>query len=133
MNASTMRVRMGVMSNGLSIIAQRLDALLDEQNESAAEIARRLGRSRSWLSNYRNGTNIPPADEIPRLCKELRCSADYLLGLSDKRTPAADLSFQIGEPQSPYGACEVTETKIEPAEDGLTLRIHVRCPQRGRG
>jgi len=63
--------------------AKRLDAFLDEQMESAAEIARRCGRSRSWLSNWRSGQNVPPADEFAAFCSATKAPAPYLLGLTD--------------------------------------------------
>jgi len=67
--------------------AKRLDEFLDEREESASEIARRCGRSRAWLSNWRSGQNVPPADEFAAFCAATNAPAAFLLGLSNVPQP----------------------------------------------
>jgi len=86
--AVTLRVTMGSVDEELrASIAQRLDEALDEHGITASELARKFGKSRSWLSNWRSGVNGPPAEALALVCRELGISVDWVLGLSDERSP----------------------------------------------
>lgn len=88
MNVFTVRGTLDAMADDWKMMfAKRLDAFLDEHPESASQVARGLGRSRAWLSNWRSGQNIPPADEFAAFCKATRAPAAYLLGLADSPEP----------------------------------------------
>lgn len=39
--------------------------------------------SKSNISNWRKGDNVPSVEVLTKVCKYLDVSADYLLGLSD--------------------------------------------------
>lgn len=55
---------------------------------SGREFARRLGIFAQSLSRYENpGGNLPGADLLRRMAVEAGVSADWLLGLTDERTP----------------------------------------------
>jgi hypothetical protein len=79
-------------------IAARLDALLDENERSAADIGREFGHVRGWLSNLRRGKNMPRIQDIPDLVRILGCTADELLGITPAPQPA------VAEPAPKYDA-----------------------------
>jgi transcriptional regulator with XRE-family HTH domain len=84
----TVRVTMNAVDEDLrTLIAKRLDEALDEHGMSASELARKFGKSRSWLSNWRSGANGPPAEALALVCRELGISVDWVLGLTDERSP----------------------------------------------
>jgi transcriptional regulator with XRE-family HTH domain len=82
-------------------IAARLDRLLDENEKSGAAIAKEFGRTRQWLSNLRNGTNMVQTKDIPDLVRILGCSANYLLGLTEG---PLEPSPAVAEPAVAYAA-----------------------------
>jgi|CXWL01.1.fsa_nt_gi transcriptional regulator with XRE-family HTH domain len=67
--------------------ARRLDEALDEAvtkgRASRAEIARAINVDPSTLSHWASGRRSPDPDALVRLCRELKISADYLLGTAD--------------------------------------------------
>ena len=51
-----------------------------------------LGIARAAYTRYETGINNPPKDKIIKLAKFFGVSTDYLLGLTDIRTPIKELS-----------------------------------------
>ncbi len=68
---------------------ERLDEALE--GRKAAAIAMGAGISDSRMSSYRHGRRCPRLEVFRALVIELGVSADWLLGLSDDRTPSQDL------------------------------------------
>ncbi len=60
---------------------------------SQAAAAKAIGVTKSSLSLYENGDNVPDARTIRKMSEVYGVSADYLLGLSDAPTSDKDLSF----------------------------------------
>ena len=59
---------------------------------SQTDLARYVGCDQTAISKYdQEQRKIPPA-VIAKLCTAFNCSADYLLGLSDIKSPAAQSS-----------------------------------------
>ena len=94
-------------------IAARLDRLLDENERSAAAIAKSLGRSRQWLTNLRKGTNMVRTVDIPPLVRILGCSADELLGLQPPTAPAFNGKGLPVQWQCPHCGTTLTTTVTE--------------------
>lgn len=69
---------------------ERLRALREEDGISQRELARRLHCNNQLISRFEHGVVEPHADILRELCRYFVVSADYLLGLSDLRNPAAD-------------------------------------------
>lgn len=67
-------------------IAQRVRELREDNDILQTTIAKMLKCTRSTVSNYENGRDLPP-DVIIAYCKYFNVSADWLLGLSTDRLP----------------------------------------------
>lgn len=59
---------------------------------SQAELAAYVGCSQRALSYYEQNQRKIPYDVLDKLCSAFNCSADYLLGKSDIKSPAAQNS-----------------------------------------
>lgn len=68
---------------------------------SQEQCANDLGISRGALSFYENGDRKPDAEVLYKMCKHFGVSADYILGLSDIKSPDEDIKT----------ACKVTGLK----------------------
>jgi transcriptional regulator with XRE-family HTH domain len=99
----------GVDDELKATIAARLDALLDENKDSGAGIAKRLGYSRQWINNLRKGRNFPKTADLPGICQALNVTADELLGLKPPARPRRTA------PRTPVGPDEY-------------IRFRLRCP-----
>jgi DNA-binding transcriptional regulator LsrR (DeoR family) len=60
---------------------QRLAALLAERGMSQNQLALLLGISRSTVTGWLRYGKLPDAGLLAALCRELKCSSDWLLGL----------------------------------------------------
>lgn len=67
-------------------IGPRLMWLRGVNNMTRDTLAEATGISASSIGAYERGEQEPKAGNITALTAALRCSADYLLGLSDRRT-----------------------------------------------
>ena len=70
--------------NDLKIFIERLVEMRSELGLSQGKLGELVGVSDACVSRWESGIRIPKADSIIALCKVLKCSADYLLGLSDE-------------------------------------------------
>ena len=72
-----------------------METLIESERErkglSQAELGAELNPpvSERTVCEWEKGTTPIPATQLPNLTKLFRCSADYLLGLTDERTPMA--------------------------------------------
>lgn len=79
-------------------LKERLRELISEGTESREEIAKRkaeladyIGVSTSALSLYLVGNNFPSTERLLKIANYYECSLDYLIGLSDTRSPNATI------------------------------------------
>ena len=91
----------------MPILRERLNQLISNENAafsaflhnperkntdpSIVAFAEFLGTSRQSLGYYLNGERIPDAAMIKKICERCEVSADWLLGLSDVKTPSTDI------------------------------------------
>lgn len=68
-----------------AIFIQRLEEIKKEQGLTDIEIGRRVGAKKNTVQMWRYGVNTPNGIYIRRLALQLNVSADYLLGLSDRK------------------------------------------------
>lgn len=54
----------------------------DSQNITQKDMADYLGIKQQQYSRYEKGINVMPVTYLPKICKRLGVSADYILGLS---------------------------------------------------
>lgn len=69
----------------MKILAERLRLLRDEKKLSQAEFAKIIGLSTNGYQRYELDGREPTAPVIVEIAKYYKVSADYLLGLKDKR------------------------------------------------
>ncbi len=71
----------------------RLRQLRNKKGESQATLAKELMVTKSTISLYETGDNVPDARTIRRMAEHFDVSADYLLGLSESETNDKDMQF----------------------------------------
>lgn len=64
---------------------QRMRNLREDSDQTQQNIADYLGTSQTMYARYERGANELPIRHLVALCKLYGVSADYLLGLSDKK------------------------------------------------
>lgn len=67
------------------IFHERLRNTRIDKDIGQKEIAAALGMAQQQYSRYETGKRSLPIDYLPEICRYLGVSADYLLGLEDKR------------------------------------------------
>ena len=65
---------------------QRMRNLWEDSDKTQQQIADYLGTSQTMYARYERGANELPIHHLLALCKYYNVSADYILGLSDKKT-----------------------------------------------
>ena len=64
---------------------KRIRDLREDSDKTQQEIADILGTSQTMYARYERGANELPIRHLIALCLYYKVSADYILGLSDKR------------------------------------------------
>lgn len=73
-------------------LGDRISDLREERGESQADMAAALKLSqRTTVEHWEKGTRLIKAGQLAEIAKHFNVSADYLLGLSDVRTPETEL------------------------------------------
>lgn len=70
-----MRGRVGTVEG----FARRLNRLIAESGLTHSQIGEMVGRERKTISAYRNGTGVPDAVILVKLCAVLHTTPNYLL------------------------------------------------------
>lgn len=65
----------------------RIRDLREDADLTQEQVAKFLGMSQTGYSKYETGENDIPTQVLIRLAHFYKTSTDYLLGLTDKRTP----------------------------------------------
>lgn len=65
---------------------QRMRNLREDSDKTQQQVADYLGTSQTMYARYERGANELPIHHLLALCKYYNVSADYILGLSDKKT-----------------------------------------------
>lgn len=65
--------------------SKRLEKIMIERNLYPAQVAKLTGVRRGMIYDYINGAYQPTAFNIKRIAQGLNVSADWLLGISNKR------------------------------------------------
>lgn len=63
---------------------ERIRALRENIGKNQTEIAKILGTSQSYYSEYELGKRELPIKHLIKLCEYYKVSADYILGLKNK-------------------------------------------------
>lgn len=67
--------------NGLALTPDRIKTLREDAGMTQAELARRLGITRSSVNGWEMGLALPSTALLVELSRTFHVSADYLLGL----------------------------------------------------
>jgi len=67
------------------IFSQRMRELRKETGQPQKVLAEVLGVSVNQVSEMEKGTRMTTLEKLPVICRHYKVSADYLLGLSDKK------------------------------------------------
>lgn len=72
------------------MIADRIKALREQRSMTQAELAKRLGITRSSVNAWEMGISVPSTQYLVEVANIFKVSADYLLGLSTTATVSLD-------------------------------------------
>lgn len=64
-------------------IADRINLLLKNKNETQKTMLRYCGLNKNLISTMLSRSSIPKADNLAKIADYLDCSVDYLLGRTD--------------------------------------------------
>ncbi len=82
-------------------LSKRLRAMRSMLHLTQTALAERIGITQPYLAELERGDKRPSLDVLEKLCGELNCSADYLLGLSDSKSyrPMSEENLPHGMPR----------------------------------
>lgn len=69
----------------------RISCLYNESGLSVNDFAKKVGISRQTMDFYLNGKRSPSAESISKICKSCNVTADWMLALSDVRSPSKEI------------------------------------------
>lgn len=69
---------------------EKIQWVRDCKNITQKEVADYHGIKQQQYARYEKGVNIIPVTYLPKICKYLNVSADYILGLSDEKELAKE-------------------------------------------
>ena len=118
-----------------NITAWRIKERLNTLRITQRELAEQTGKTEATISRWVKGNRIPLATEYPALAKALKCTCDYLLGLSNtpemttkeellKELKLEEESCKIcGKWQAPADVCESCATRrhIQQIESAINV------------
>lgn len=73
------------MDFSIEKFSYRLTVLLDENNMTQTQLAKRIGTSNVTICRYLTCERIPRLDVVTKIASVFNVSLDYLLGLSDNK------------------------------------------------
>lgn len=88
------------MDFNIEKFSYRLTVLLDENNMTQTQLAKKIGTSNVTICRYLTCERIPRLDVVTKIASVFNVSLDYLLGLSDDKSlqtsdENSDLSFSM--------------------------------------
>ena len=69
------------MAKELLLLANKIKTIREQLGITQAELARKLGLTRSSINGWEMGLSVPSTQYIVELAKLFRVSTDYLLGM----------------------------------------------------
>jgi len=69
------------------LVANRLRDLREDADLNQTQVAKHLGMSQTGYSKYETGENDIPTQVLIKLAQLYKTSIDYILGVSDQKTP----------------------------------------------
>ena len=65
-------------------IGERIKKARIDQNMSSTELAKRLGKSQTSITEIEKNRSVKQLEQLKRICEILNVSADEILGLNEK-------------------------------------------------
>lgn len=65
-------------------LGTRMRTVMSSRGQKRTQLADSIGMDACQVGRYLSGNVAPRADVLRRICDALNCSADYLIGRSDK-------------------------------------------------
>lgn len=99
-----------------SMFAQRLKDLRKKSGMNQAELGEKIGVAKSTIAGYEKGFRKPKIRVINQLAEIFHTSADYLLGITEDRTPkkpSKDIEKILKEPDYHYKGRKLTNDDLE--------------------
>ena len=117
-------------------LSKRLRSMRNMLHLTQTTLAERVGITQPYLAELERGDKRPSIDVLQKLCGELNCSADFLLGLSDSKSyrPLSEERLPVMPPRSgnsPDVMHMLAERNISSRELKLALDL-VRTIQDGK-
>lgn len=121
----------------LKLLNERIIKLRKARNITQEELAKRIGTTRSALSQYETGTRQPDYDTLQRISKFFEVSTDYLLGAVDNPSPptatkktvydltADHIADVVKEVSEHYKVDISNPTKLKAIEDLVRMGIKI--------
>ena len=75
----------------LKVFQERFDLLRKEHGSNNTDFAKFLDMSRQTVGFYLNGDRVPDALNLVKIAEKCNVSVDWLLGLTDEKTPNAEI------------------------------------------
>jgi transcriptional regulator with XRE-family HTH domain len=74
------------MDKGLQLLAEKIRVLREQSNMTQADLAKKLGLTRSSVNGWEMGLSVPSTPLLVELSKVFNVSADYFLGIEHGAT-----------------------------------------------
>ena len=108
------------MSFDIEKFSYRLTVLLDENNMTQTQLAKKIGTSNVTICRYLTCERLPRLDVVTKIADVFNISLDYLLGLSDDKTVQnsdenydLDIAMSIGKLYSLDENSHLSKSQIE--------------------
>lgn len=111
-----------------NITAYRIRERLNSLRMTQRELARWTRKTEATISRWVKGTRIPIATELPELTTALKCTCDYLLGLSDdpKKTWKEEQLEQLKKCEQKCEVCKYRQAIVDKCKDcGTNREIYI--------
>ena len=73
------------MGKELLLLAEKIKSIREQLGMTQAEVARKLGLTRSSINGWEMGLSVPSTQYIVELAKLFNVSTDYLLGFNGQK------------------------------------------------
>jgi transcriptional regulator with XRE-family HTH domain len=79
----------------MATFSERMRELRKEKRISLEKLAEMMGTTKATLSRYENSKRVPNIEFVEKLAKIFNVSVDYLLGHTDIRNPADEITEAV--------------------------------------
>ena len=76
-----------MQGKGVRVMYERIRNLREDRDLKQGDLAKLLNCTQACYSNYENGRRDIPTEVLTRLAEFYGVSVDYLLGLTNEKTP----------------------------------------------